>query len=788
MAEPSTAVPSSAAGPFAGVRVLELTRGIGGRTAGMLLADLGADVVRASDDRPDTDRDPGGLCWDRGKVLTPLDSASTGELRRLASAADVLLTDLRPAEIAGHWASPEAALAASSRLVHAWLPPYAARGRWRDLPDDPLLLAAVGGFADHFPAVADVPVAPVVPAVSYIQGAMGAAAIAAALAGRGAHGPGRGVVVSGLHAIGASQASMMMTSHDGTAILSAGKRAPGAPNYRSYRGSDGRWLYLAALTPGFFFRALEVLDRMDILVREDVAGEFMNLLRPAVGAVVGAELAESFATRPRDVWLRLLADAGIPAAPVATRGEWLAGEPVTAVGARFEADHPGLGRVVMPGVPVTLSATPGRVRHLPSAEHVAVASSLWPDAVGAGGADGAGAAGGDQAPTELPLAGMRVLDISTFMAAPFAGSLLADFGADVVKIEPPSGDPYRVYSASYTAINQRKRAVALDLRKPDERGALLRLAAGADVLIDNLRADSLSRLGLGDGVLAAAFPRLVRCSVSAYGRTGPFAGLPGFDPVMQARSGMMLAQGGAGDPVASVAPVHDVATAALATLGILAALFARARTGLGQHVTASLAASSVFLQSGELTTFAGRPAAQAGGIDFPGPSPVRRYYQASDGWLAIAATTPAHVAGLLAAVGHPQWSALASETRGEDALADRLSGVLAQRPVQTWVAELAAHQVPACPVLPRAGELADQFLVANEFSHVVADPVAGKLLVVRGFSDWPGTGPASERPARGTTVGEDTAAVLAAAGSDWTLSPLYGLECLVSGRRACGRR
>ena len=760
MAEPSTA------GPFAGVRVLELTQGIAGRTAGMLLADLGADVVRASDDRPDAERDPGGLCWDRGKVLAPLHGTSTGELRRLAVAADVLLTDLRPAELDGHWASPSDAVSASPRLVHAWLPPYAARGRWSDLPDDPLLLAAVGGFADHFPAVADVPVAPVVPAVSYIQGAVGAAAIAAALVGRGADGPGRRVTVSGLHAIAATQASMMMTAEDGTAILSAGKRAPGAPNYRSYRGSDGQWLYLAALTPGFFFRALEVLDRMDILVREDVAGEFMNLLRPDVGAAVGAELAETFAARPRAVWLRLLADAGIPSAPVTTREEWLAGEQVTAVGARLEADHPSLGRVVMPGLAVTLSGTPGQVRHLPSAEHVAAASSLWP---GADGTTAAGGAPGDGAPdgaapdgaalADLPLAGIRVLDMSTFMAAPFASALLADFGANVVKVEPTGGDPYRVYSASYTAVNQRKRAAALDLRKPDERAALLRLAADADVLVDNLRADSMTRLGLGDEVLAAAFPRLVRCSVSAYGRTGPFADLPGFDPVMQARSGMMLAQGGADDPVASVAPIHDVGTAALAALGILAALFARARTGRGQHVTASLAAASVFLQSGELTTFAGRPAAQAGGVDFPGPGAVRRYYQASDGWLAVAATTADEAAELLAAAGHPEWGVL------DDAgMAERLSGVLASRPVEDWITELAARRVPACRVLPRAGELADSFLVANEFSHVVTDPVVGKLRTARGFSEWPGTRSASQRPARGTTVGEDTAAVHAAAG------------------------
>jgi crotonobetainyl-CoA:carnitine CoA-transferase CaiB-like acyl-CoA transferase len=493
-----------------------------------------------------------------------------------------------------------------------------------------------------------------------------------------------------------------------------------------------------------------------------VAGEFMNLLRPDVGAAVGAELAETFAARPRAVWLGLLADAGIPAAPVTTREEWLAGEQVTAVGARLEADHPGLGRVVMPGLAVSLSATPGHVRHLPSAEHTAAASSLWPGADGTAGGPGGGPPGRG-APADLPLAGIRVLDLSTFMAAPFASTLLADFGADVVKIEPAGGDPYRVYSASYTAVNQRKRAAALDLRKSDERAALLRLAADADVLVDNLRAESMTRLGLGDGVLAAAFPRLVRCSVSAYGRTGPFADLPGFDPVMQARSGMMLAQGGTDDPVASVAPVHDVGTAALAALGILAALFARARTGLGQHVTASLAGASVFLQSGELTTFAGRPAAQAGGVDFPGPSAVRRYYRASDGWLAVAATTAPHVAELLSAVGHPEWGEL-----DDAALVDRLSGVLASRPVTDWVAELAARRVPACPVLSRLGELADPFLVENEFSHVVADPVAGNLRIARDFSNWPGTRPASQRPARGTTIGEDTAAVLAEAGISLT--------------------
>jgi len=752
------AEPSPAAGPFDGVRVFELTRGIAGRTAGMLLADLGADVVRACDDRPDEARDPGGLCWDRGKVLIPLsDNVPNGvsdspvlELRRLAEAADVVVTDLRPAEIAGHWLAAADIARRSPRVVNAWLPPYAPRGRWSDLPDDPLLLAAVGGFADHFPASRERPVAPVVPVLSYVHGALGAAAIAAALVGRGGDGPGRSVVVTGLHAVGASQESLMLAAEDGTEILSVGKRLNGAPNFRIYRAGDGNWFYLAALTPGLFFRALEILDRMDVLVREDVAGEFTNLLRPEVAAAVGADLAVTFATRRRADWLRLLADAQVPAAPVATREEWLAGELAGSLGARLEEDHSSLGRVVLPGVPVTLSATPGRVRHLPSGDHVAIAESIWPDL---GPDDGHGGVRPLPRPwpwpaartEDLPLAGLRVIDISTFLAAPFAGALLADFGADVVKIEPPDGDPYRVYSASYTAVNQRKRAAALDLRKPDQRGVLLRLAARADVLVDNLLPASLNRLGLGDGVLSTACPRLVRCSVSAFGRTGPWAERPGFDPIIQALSGMMLAQGGTGDPVASVAPTHDVATGALAAFGILAALFARMRTGQGQHVTASLAATSTFLQSAEFTTFDGRPPAAVGGHDFPGPSAVRRYYQASDGWLAVAAATPAQVSRLLDVAGHPEWSEL-----DDAALADRLSFLFAQRPVEAWLSDLAAREVPASHVLPRAGELADPFLVENDFSHVVVDPVAGKLRVVRGYADWQGTGPG--RAARGSTA------------------------------------
>jgi crotonobetainyl-CoA:carnitine CoA-transferase CaiB-like acyl-CoA transferase len=541
---------------------------------------------------------------------------------------------------------------------------------------------------------------------------------------------------------------MMVEGLDVAGVFSPGKSLRGSPNYRMYQGADGRWLYLAALTPDFFFRALDSLDRMDVLARPDVSGEFSNLLVPAVAAAVGTELEKSFGTRPCEEWLARLAEAGVPAAPVSSRDDWMASEIVAANQARLDFEHTDLGPVTVPGIPVALSATPGAVRHLPDDDHVVAAQEVWGDGhrrTGAG-PPGAGAIG-------LPLAGLRVVDLCTFLAGPFAGAVLADHGADVVKVEPLTGDPYRVYTVSYVVVNQRKRAVALDLRHPGGRGVLLDLVREADVLIDNLRPASLDRLGLGQDVLAAANPRLVRASVSAYGHAGPWADLPGFDPVMQALSGLVTAQGGAGDPVSTTAPVHDVGTGSVAALGILAALFARATTGTGQRVTTSLAAVSTLLQSAELTSFAGRPAPVQGGRDFPGPAPGHRYWRTSDGWLAVAATTPAQLDQLLRVAGHPEWATLDAAE-----LASRLSHTLATRPVLHWLDELSARDVPACQVLERAGELDDPFLTENEFAHVVTEPALGRLRVARAYADWR-TGD-SPRPASGAPLGRDTRAVL----------------------------
>lgn len=702
--------------PLRGVRVLEVARAQAARTAGMLLADLGADVVRMvpagwAPADPASTAGLEDLSWDRGKrfVSAPDEAA----LRRLALRADILIDDSPAGAPPPAGLDAESLLTASPALVHVTMPPYGTVGRWRDLPADPLLLSSLGGFAVYHPSYEPgSPIASVVPMLVVVHGALGAAAAVAGLLGARTTGHGRSLEVTGLHASAACLATLVTQGIDEPIIMPEGG-LPTRPNFRTYRCSDGRWMHLSALTADFFLPALAALDRMDVMVMPGVDGEFTNILRPEIIRTVGPELEKTFAQRPRDEWLAILADAGVPAAPVCSREEWLEGEILAAAAPPVTLPHPVAGPVELPGVPIGFSGTPARIGPLPTASRLAAADEIWTGPVHG--------TRPDRPAPALPLSGLRVVDLSTYLAAPFTSTLLAELGAIVIKVEAPRRDPYSVFATSYAAVNHAKTVASVDLRDPAGLAALLELAGEADVLVDNLRPAAAAHLGLSDDVLASAAPRAVRCSVSAFGRSGPFADLPGFDPVLQSRSGIAAAQGGNDEPVNTAAPTVDVCTGALTALGALAALVAREQTGRGQQVTTSLAATATFLQVKELTRYKGTPTAETGGRDYRGPQPARRYHRAADGWLAVAAATDGQagaVAGLLGL------GALSHEAVAE---------AIAAKPVEHWLAEFAQLGVPACTVPSRAGLLSDPYLVENDFTHVVRDPVYGRFLLVRGY-------------------------------------------------------
>ncbi|MGE3326029.1 MAG: CoA transferase [Acidimicrobiia bacterium] len=741
------------------IRVLDVSVGTAGAVATMLLGDFGAEVLAISrNDGGMRSRDPGRLVWDRNKSLVDLgDLDSPGaqsELTRLATMADVIVTDLPPPQQVRLGIDAASIAHINPAAIHVWLPPYGHRDE-QHLPASALLLAAASGLADTHTATEDVPVVPVPAVLLYEHGGLGALNAMAGLIRRERTGLGGSTIVSGLQAVAAMLTAVFV---DAPGIVRSSKStATAGPHYRVYRGSDGHFFFLGSLTPTFFYRALDALDLMEVMVLPGVDGDFMNMFRPEVASIVVARLQAHFDTGTRDHWLDVLTAAGIPNAPVLSRDEWLASETVASLRLIDHHEHVDLGPVQVPGLSLNLSATPPAVRHLPGSDRWVDSTTQWLRPHHERTTKGTTAARPPEADA-LPLEGLRVLDMGAFVAGPQSPSLLRDLGAEVIKVEMPTGDGYRVYSVPFQAINQSKPSVGVDLKHPRSSEVVEQLARYADIVIDNVRPKVRANLGIDAATLHAINPALVRCSITGFGTVGELADTPGFDPLVQARSGIMAAQGGDHDPVFSVMLVHDVATATLAAFGALVAVFDRHRTGRGQEVSLSLASASVFAQSGEFVRHAHRAPAPIGGKDWQGPSPTQHLYQCRDGWIAID-IDPSH--------GTP----IVENAIGVDIAS--IGAALIDRSVGETLAALSSAQVPAVPVRARTAIYRDDYLAANEIFAVLEHNELGTCSVAGGYSTWAGARRDPPRPIG--PVGRDSRVVLRAAGmSDEQIDALVG--------------
>ncbi|MGW6360284.1 CoA transferase [Streptomyces sp. NPDC055092] len=815
---------------YDGLRVLDAGRGIAAATATMYLADQGADVVAVLS--PDTgllDRDPGRLRWDSSKRFCQVDEdteAGRAELRRLADTADLVVVDDTPEDLARRGLGAAELRPGHPSLVHLWLPMHGTAEPWSGFPSDPLLADALSSASGEHGSYDGGPVAFVTPLVQYGHGALGAAAAAAALWSRNRTGRGRGIVITGLHAAVALQATVLV---DAPNLLRPKQSGGGnVPSFRLYQCSDGRWIYLAALTQPLFVTALTVMDLVDVLVLPGVEGDMYNLLKPEIGDPVEERLRARFQERPRAEWIRLLTEAGVPNAPAQTRDEWWDSDVVAAAGMRRTVRHEELGEVELPGDPLRLSRTPGVFRHLPGAGAVVPATELWrtrtvgqPTAqpgpaaqiapaaeVGpvtrtgpagpaaraesavpsAGPAAQAGPAtpdatavraanlpdAEDAAADGPPLAGLRVLDLGTFMAGPFAATLLSDFGADVVKVEGPEGDPFRFTGISYLVVHRGQRCAVLDLKQPAGRAALAKLAARADVVVDNVRPGVRERFGTDWAALSVVNPRLVRGTVTAWGSGNSLSDTPAFDPLFQARSGLIDAQGGDDAPGTSSMMVQDIGLGLITAFGLLAALYARDRDGTGQEVESSMANASIMMQSGEFVRYAKRPEPVRGGRDWPGDAAAHRLYACRDRWIALAARSTGQLAAVGPALGLPDLTA--DQLRcgpAHGAAADRIAAALLPLTVAEALDALRAHAVPAAPVLAQGGFRTDPWLAANRMFVPIEDPDFGTCTVLRGYARWSGWEGGAATPA--PPSGSDTRQVLAEAGlAEEHITELFG--------------
>ena len=339
------------------------------------------------------------------------------------------------------------------------------------------------------------------------------------------------------------------------------------------------------------------------------------------------------------------------------------------------------------------------------------------------------------------LEGIRVLDVAQVMAGPFCAMQLCDMGADVIKVEPPEGDPTRqmgvrggLDSAGFAALNRGKRAIVLDLKSVAGRHAFERLAARTDILIENFRPGVMRALGLDYSALAAPNPRLIYASISGYGQTGPDAPKGGFDLVAQGVSGLMSVTGEpGGPPVKSGVPITDLGAGLFALAAVLAALHHRHRSGRGQYIDTSLVEAGLALSVWEAAEYFAEqvtPQAQGSAHRFLAP------YQAircSDGYITIGAGTDRLFAALCDLVGHGDWTSeeafatAAARVRNRAALVDRIEAITSRHTRAHWLEQLEARAIPCGPINTYAEAFADPHTKARAMIAELDHPTLGRI-------------------------------------------------------------
>ncbi len=377
------------------------------------------------------------------------------------------------------------------------------------------------------------------------------------------------------------------------------------------------------------------------------------------------------------------------------------------------------------------------------------------------------------------LEGVRAIEIAQYVGAPYAGGLLADLGAEVIKIEaPPHGDPYRAwtsgnYSATFTSLNRGKKSIVLDLRSKEGLEVALALAKTSDVLIENARPGVMDRLGLGYQALSALNPRLVYCSVTGFGPDGPYVKRPGYDTVGQAMSGLLSLLTDMADPQPMGTSLSDHIAGLYAVYAILAGLMAREKTGRGQHVQTSLLESSLSFLSENVARY----------LDERGPPPTRETRVRTAGVFAFVAGDGLpfvlHLSspdkfwqGLARAIGRPElgedprFARRTERLRNREAMEATLKEVFATDTREHWLRRLQEEDVPAAALYNL-----DETVQYPQVRHLgiiqeVVHPAMGPMRIV-------GSGiRMSETPTRvsaAPALGEHTPELLAQLGfpADW---------------------
>jgi len=356
-----------------------------------------------------------------------------------------------------------------------------------------------------------------------------------------------------------------------------------------------------------------------------------------------------------------------------------------------------------------------------------------------------------------PLDGVRVVDLTSYIAGSYSAMMLADLGASVVKVESLEGDSFRELPGFF-GWNRGKRSIALNLKTPEGRQIVEGLTREGDVLMENWRPGVADRLGVGHAHLLALNPKLIYCSVTAFGSTGPYVDRPGFDPLLQAMGGLMTLQGFGGPPQYLRTAPTDYYTAAIAAQAVLAALFVRQRTGRGQRIETSLLRGVLALQSGIAIDYPGKPTLLR-------ENPTYRLYQGCDGqWFFVACGNQSFWAKLCTALDmrdfadDPRFASWLLRIQNSEALLPIIEKRFGEKPRAEWLEILAAHDIPSAPVKTIQEFMDDPGVRHQDMVHEYDHPDVGRLRVMGQPLAFAGT--PTRDPGPPPTLGQHTGQVL----------------------------
>jgi len=692
-------------GPLAGLRVVDCSTGTAGPRATGLLADYGADVIWVEPpggDRFRTELAIPYAVFNRGKrgiVLDLKDPADRDRMDQLLATADVFYSSWRPGvadRLGLGWADLHRRFPA---LIAASISGFGTDGPHRDLPGYESLVHAVAGSTGEQVGHRPAPVYQALPFASTGAATLSLIGTLGALHRRGEDGHGRHVETSLLDGA-LSYLAMLWGDSDNLSLTPP--VVPGTIRLvsRTYRCADDEYLGIHTGAVGAFGRLMRVLGLQDRIPSAEDGTDMQVRLTPEQAAIVLDEIPGIFLREPRAVWLDKLLKADVCAIPTLRPGE-VFDEPQPRHNQMVvPVDDPGLGRIEQVAPAVKIPQAPASVRSAaPTAgQHTAEVLAELDRSTRPGPPAPAGP------PADRPLlAGLRVLDLGAYYAGPYSSRLLADLGADVIKLETTLGDQLRGIPRPFRSAQAGKRGISVNLKDPGLAAAVDGLLDWADAITHNMRPGAAERLGVGFEQARARNSRLVYLYAPGWGSTGPDAQRQSFAPMLSGYVGVSYEVAGRYNEPLFPLGNEDPGNGLLGAVGVLLGLLHRQRTGSGLYVENSQLDATMGHMAHVVRTADG-DVLGAMRLDLlqTGFSALDRLYETADGWLALAIAGDDELRRLGDAVGADlladlrfATAAARADEDNNDALADVLGDILAARPTAEWVALLAGRGLGA---------------------------------------------------------------------------------------------